>query len=93
MFSLFILLFVAIVCEESVLKISSTRREIDSHNILFLKDSYEISSYDINHFVSYSGKLCDQTNLENIYLNCIIKYEGYNRYWVLFYNIDSSNIR
>ena len=57
MFSLFILLFVAIACEESVLKISNSKKELESHNILFLKESYELSSYDIDHFVSYSGKL------------------------------------
>jgi hypothetical protein len=82
MFTLLIFLISVIVCEESLLKISSSSKVYETFNILFNKDSYDFSNYDSGSLISISSKLCNQTNLELLYSECFEKYENYNQEWV-----------
>jgi hypothetical protein len=89
MISLFIFLIALIACDQSIIKLSTPAKDIFNYSISFNKESYDISDYDTSGVLTVTGKLCNQTNLELLYSECIFKYENYNREWVNFYNIDS----
>ena len=85
MFSLFLILIAVVVCDQSLLKISSGNKDLASYNIMFVRESYDFSDFDTSSIISTVGKICNQTNLENLYSECIKKYESYNQEWVKFF--------
>ncbi len=72
-------------CDQSLLKISSGSKDLDTFNIMFVQDSYDFSDFDTSSVISTIGKICNQTNLEDLHNNCIEKYKDYNHEWVIFY--------
>ncbi len=71
-----------ITCDQSLLKISSGSKDLETFNILFVQDSYDFSDFDTSSVISTIGKICNQTNLEDLYTKCIHKYQNYNHEWV-----------
>jgi hypothetical protein len=76
------LLINKILSDQAYIKISNSKKELESIPIKFIQESIALIDYDDSDRLGFMGKICLQTSLEDLKKNCIDKWDNYNQEWV-----------